>query len=409
MTELRSSRDLPRTVHSPTPATPENSIRNVGHSVINRLLRRESESSTAPNTVFSHEQNEVDVHRALRASLAQEGVPVKLIESYFTPGDSYGMFDFANKTVAILDRAHESDNPNFRDDIINIAAGRRFRGHKLYPASPNGRGKFLGKNGAMGLRRAREYRTLLMDTYARNPDTTEALVKNNIVGLHASGSATLLSSLRHGLLPLNKLRAAGHEIPNGAKDGDKEVGDGTSFVILGTHGREFTPFIGKPITPESLDSQINQLSKFMKHLQTNGYDHHHVTSTQAAINRLQHKKQFLQKTAESPAETIQQQLTGENFPVIWGLSSEKVRSKQLLPIDSDVDGEFLVGGLKPRDTPVILVPRNKIELVKQLVAQADSGHTVLPIDDIPKLSEAVDHEIAMRAIWENIQKSRNQA
>lgn len=374
-----------------------------------QLSRQGPDQPPIPN-IFTHEQNKIAVSQALRDSLSREGVHARSIDGHhFTPG-AYGMLYFVKKTVALLD-GNESGNSTFREDILKLATGKPFRGHKLYPARSNG--DFLGKKGSMSYGDAKDYRTLLMNTYTQNPDTTEALVKNNIVGLHASGSATLLSSLRHGLLPLNKLRTEGHETPNGAKDGNKKVGDGTSFVVLGANkvsdGREFVSYTGTPITPESLDRRINKLSEFIQFLQNqSGHDRNssEVAHVYAAINKLRDKKQFLEKPAENPEEATLQRLTCENFPVIWGLSSKNVRSKQLLPIISDVHGEFLVSGLKPHDTPVILVPRDKIQEVQQLVDKSGSHHTVLPIEDIPDLSAALDYEISMRAHMEQLRQSR---
>lgn len=294
---------------------------------------------------------------------------------------------------------------NSRTDLMGIVTGTSLAGHNLYPTRESRElfvRPFLRKpDEGMEPYQALPYRQSLVEIYGKNPDTAITLVEKKIVGLHMSGSASLLSSLRHGLQPLNKLRKNSHDVHNGTRDVGGRIADATSFVMMDPSGIDALV----QFAPQPIDVQIEASRQLITHLSANNppedsTNYLMLMSAKSKLSELIGTQKLLSQATESTEQTEELNRIVDNFPIVWGLSSHGVssageqehnrRQGQLeLPV-SDIPTEFCIHDLQPTDTPVLFVPKARIKEVEGLVSQEKSGHTVLALEDIPRLARLFD-------------------
>lgn len=360
--------------------------------IFTRLAFRNPETSTQPEVA------------SFRADiLSSPDIDPDLISGY--SGNELGyLIDLASSALR-SEAVATRENP--RTDLMGIVTGTSLAGHDLYPTLESTElfvRPFLRKpDEGMEPYQALPYRQSLVEIYGKNPDTAITLVEKKIVGLHMSGSASLLSSLRHGLQPLNKLRRNGHEVHNGARDVGGRIADATSFVMMNPSGIDALV----QFAPQSVDVQIDATRQLIEHLSIHNppKDSAHYLMLMSAKSKLSElivtQKQLSQAT-ESTEQAEQLKRIADNFPIVWGLSSHGVssagkrehdlRQGQLeLPM-SDIPTEFCVHDLQPTDTPVLFVPKARIKEVEELVLQEKSGHTVLTLEYMPRLARWFDNK-----------------
>lgn len=245
-------------------------------------------------------------------------------------------------------------------------------------------------------------RTQLMNIYLADQEAAEAIVSHDVSGFHASTSSSLESVLSHGLLPADELSrqqilTVSGERRFSTKGGQRSI----SFVdwrepdVIAKYSYGFA----KRLSSESLrhdaqaikdDAQDNERSFGADHpFAHNGY-------------RLSDDLTALASKIDAMPPGLERDIMTENFPIAYGISTanlkdvswlEASRSDYKAPkqgnvvipvVRSDVEAEFMTTGegFSLQEIPVIAVPKEKVNLVQNLVNSKGGRARVIPLEAI---------------------------
>lgn len=314
---------------------------------------------------------------------------------------------------------HDRHAAATQEDIVELAVGKSFHGHPL-PAWHRYGGDHLLV--PMVYKDHMHYRRALIDVAVSSPQTAESLVAHNIIGLHGSGSAGLVSMLRYGLQSLTTLRERGIPIHTGAKDAlGASVQAATSFLPVHTSSMSgVSTYAGGPLTVEVATKALRDLDE--AHTFDDQYEQSlmlQLLRTRIDQNRSewQATMDYLKTPPATAAEAQQLRLVAENYPLVWALSARSIDAHQVAK-PRGLPGEFLVSKLTREDTPLLFVPSAKIAEVRSLAERESSPVEILAIEDFAPLAEklgdrlpspkpgesghASEQQLSMRGVWSAI-------
>lgn len=255
----------------------------------------------------------------------------------------------------------------------------------------------------------------LLAIYQNDPDLAERIVKQNIVGFHASNSASLWGVLQHGLLSAAELRARGHNIGSGERTFSKKNGESTIRFADWRAPRTIEHYsVGSSgntqISPELLEQQAEEFRKSADANKKTSLAANPSEEDPYVYNAL-HVADDMAKLADflrTNPESDEAKLVAGNFPVAYGLSANgytmyaRVTSvpKEETPasmgvatkhnkviveiVPSDATGEFMVYGseVPKEDIPIIAVPNNRISQVRPLVEKYAPNTVVVALESL---------------------------
>ena len=92
-------------------------------------------------------------------------------------------------------------------------------------------------------------------------------------------------------------------------------------------------------------------------------------------------EQFIHTPAQNSDEQLTKELALENFPVVFGATIEGIDSTDITFPRTHITGEFMVkDGVSWNQIKVVLVPRERIELVEELLKANGRSAKVFPIE-----------------------------
>lgn len=236
----------------------------------------------------------------------------------------------------------------------------------------------------------------LLEIYENDPHVANVIVEKNVIGFHASNSASLIGVLEHGLLPASVLREKGHFVSSG------------EHIFQGKKGQQTVSFAdwrapwslqqyadgGKPRSAETFDDIAAEFDKgYIENLHDFGEEHPYTHNSMTLANDARVTAKMLRD--ESHSETAQ--LVRENFPIMYGYSpgtepiyetiydrpDDKPDSYVVARLRSDIDGEFRVygaDGVKHDQIPVIAVPKDRVDEVRAITERYNRNVVVIPIE-----------------------------
>jgi hypothetical protein len=290
----------------------------------------------------------------------QEFIDVKIIKS-FEPKTELNKQIWKNKKL----------NSKIREDLLDIATKGVLRGKTIVDKLP-GRSSYM--DFAM-------HRANLINLYSISPDYANALVENEVLGIHGSTSASLLGVLQHGLRPQEVLTELGVLVASGEGvfAGTGWNKDHVSFAQWDYLIDISRPaYIGnnQPLTVKGVNGQIQNLETAAAET--------HDDFKPPVEQKLQQARQVLsiiQKHPETEEELQYQELLIENFPVIYHINQSAQEGRTVHVPQSDVGKEFgIEGGVPVDNIKIILVPEVKIAKVQQLIQERGLNIGVFPIE-----------------------------
>lgn len=259
-----------------------------------------------------------------------------------------------------------------RQDMLDLVLTQTLRGRPVPDTFP--------KPTETKLNTAMTYIRNLMAYYVHSPEYVQALVNNEIIGVHASTSGSLLGVLDHGLLPQQEIEARGLLVTTGegVYSGAGFNATSVSFVQPDRIHR-LKSYYGNA-DPLTADIVAQQVAAYDAALQAvNPMD---VTrpSLEKKVRQLQALETFLRTPPADPLMALQQDLIQQNFPVIYYVSQNTQRPRTFLSLGG-LDTEFgLEGGAEREHMPMISVPANRVDFVRSLIAQGGLTMEVFPIE-----------------------------
>lgn len=247
----------------------------------------------------------------------------------------------------------------------------------------------------------------LLAIYKNNPEVAEVIVRYNVVGFHASRSASLWGVLQHGLLSAAEVRRRGLNIGTGERTFSRKGGEDTirfaDWRAVGTI-RRFSASSG-PVTAATLRERAAEYRDSAETNKNRSYGDDPLTNNPAVYNLLavaEDDEKVAEFIQENP-DTEEAQLIMDNFPVAYGLCADgyevydhiiqlpkregnyhtpqKVLSRTMI---SDDYGEFVVDSseVSTQDIAIIAVPRARVDQVDALVVRFGLPTCVVAIEDL---------------------------
>lgn len=336
-----------------------------------------------------------DIDGSIRSALSPifgDGYAELSSEGYTTKE----LTDAVKEAVAATDHALPDPTLNkerFLHNIYDLACKGQLDGQPLpeqshYPLRHEDTN--LANEGYMefALRRAE-----VVKVYARNPDLGESLVTQQVLGIHASSSGSLLSILENGLKPLDHLRKSGARMASGERYwSGEQVRQAVSFVPLkSTSLNQLGPYLGdnQPMTSDRVTREISQLADSMRK-QKKAYGKL-IGNPADRFLEMQTIRDFMNQAPSDPAGQLEQQLIAANFPVVYGVKASYLSSANTFIVSSSIRGEFAVkNGVDHEGIGVILVPKAWVNFVQELVNSQGISINVYPIEDIPDIPTNLD-------------------
>ncbi len=222
-------------------------------------------------------------------------------------------------------------------------------------------------------------RNKVIDIYLKNPTLAEAIAKQNIVLGFGSGSATLVSVLQEDLSPINSLRqsdllyaAAGGELKN-LQGTINPWHVSTSYWFDSNEIGRFAKRC-EPITKKHLEFRLDRSKKvevdFLKKYEDKK-DIYLALQKDFAIEQeiFQAGLDYIDDPQESEEERA---LFKENFPIVYLASTESIEEYDVDSIKSSIKSEVLVRKPSSRVVKIILVPADKVDMVRALAKKKRS-------------------------------------
>jgi hypothetical protein len=262
------------------------------------------------------------------------------------------------------------DKPQLASEVEDVVISDRLGGCTLPP--------ILGKYHIMDVPEKTE---TFLGFLERDPELAHLIAKRQVAGFHGSRSGTLLSVLKHGLMPSadlkqrNDVLAVAGERTFSSPDGQES----TSFADWRAPQSIADYSQNEELqTADSLNESIERLQRALTdHLNDGGSSDDRISlNCVEMVKEMQAQAEFMAANPDSE-ET---KLIEANFPVAYGIdiSEMDVASQDpgYLPpsfrgvVDfapSDVKGEFLVYDTVPmQKLPVVAVPAERINQVKAI-------------------------------------------
>ncbi len=237
-------------------------------------------------------------------------------------------------------------------------------------------------------------RAFAMKLYINDPELLVSALKNHIMGMHGSSSASLWGVLEHGLLPQDGLIersaivASGEHIFGGLGINKKHV---SLFQWYNSSAANYA-LRREEMSENSLNDRIKHLKKL-----ASVYGEKSFISVDQAIAYTEATIAFLRKSNKTNEEKIQEILIRENFPVLYAgrvdRLKEGTREHPRIAIPrSDLRAEFAVcDGLPLSEIPIILVPNDRVSQVRQLIEiRSDASQAVPVVRAIEAYQKAID-------------------
>ncbi len=277
----------------------------------------------------------------------------------------------------------EHDARKMLGDLYDITLGGTFRGSSLdqltLPHIFTDDVK-IHKSNKFILRRE------LMNLYVRTPDIVKSITEKQLVGIHGSGSGSLLGVFQHGLKPQEYLDQNNVLIASGTHDyGAITVNNKyISFVPWFMRGPVMQTYAADKLLSLEEENLENRLRLFRETSENNmKMSPLNKATYLMRIKRDQAVLDFLRKSQKTPDEELQAELIRQNFPVIYWTNAQGINNDNTLTGFSDVSLEFAVrDGREIEQLPVIMVPERHLDFVKKLALDNNVGSEVLPIEQL---------------------------
>lgn len=271
-------------------------------------------------------------------------------------------------TNASIQGKPDEELQKLRDDLILIATKGQIRDATLlsydqYPARRSPAPHTM-----------LEYRALLMQIYARDPEFAYAIMKEKIVGMHGSTSASLLGVIKDGLKPHEEvigtdgIIASGEGMLIGENDFPFVEEGGVSFSQLIATPKlmeaftKLKPDLSEHIIKANLKKYYEKLAGLSSSPADDWNDFIDGYQCQLKIDYYQRLLDFLHKPNKTGEEQLQERLIRESFPVIYFIGP--VDPQQWYPGSRNVPTEFRAEG--KTDVRIVAAPKEKMEMVKNL-------------------------------------------
>lgn len=282
--------------------------------------------------------------------------------------------------------------------ILGSVSGTRLVEHTTLPGGfPLDRGGMMQTSNISQKSIAR-LRHVAMHLYDGNARLIEEIAKKRIVLGFGSGSASLLSLIDHGILTIQKMKELGTLW--GAADGELKMSraysnlinaDGIStcywfdnYIIgryaIGAHPLSEASLRGR--LQLSLDKE-DEWSKKVSAAPTSfpWYLQPEIMHRDFALEQEIFRSgiQFLQS---SGTPQIYKQIYSENFPIVCLFPTTNMDSTFFRGVDSTIKTEVMVRNPPQTDAFLILVPQQKIDIVKDIVFEkkADERVHISPLE-----------------------------
>lgn len=290
------------------------------------------------------------------------------------------------------------EQQKFIDDIRDIALRTTLEGRQLYsykadePLVPNW----------FPHSRTNE-QGFLMEVYGKNPQLAKTFFDVRVTGLHFSHSGGLLSVLRNGgLLPFNELVRRGERIASGAHDGSVSLREGVSCVSLAPDRHRsslWDSILGLMDRSVVSAVDIERRREFLAELEAEAQDNPRLEQFKMSHQKLEEIVAFINQPPRDEHVALEQELIRSGFGIAYAIKQSAIleersrvfddhrdtnKDKFFMPF-SDVGGEFVVrGGIGLTDIGLILVPKDRMQTVNELLGDHDEV-VVADIDDVPAL------------------------
>jgi hypothetical protein len=218
---------------------------------------------------------------------------------------------------------------------------------------------------------------LLMQLYANNPSIAETITSRGIVGIHGSSSGSLLGVLDHGLRPQDFLDERNIVIATGE-------GVYGSADLNKTHVSFFPWFKRHPIKdylPRTYPLTVDMLLEVTDYLkkqasEAEGREKHFLKT----IRNLENTIKFISKDPKNEEEKLGQELTKENYPILYFIDQNHFKENQIRK--TGLDDEFAIrDGIPPQGIPMIVVPEEFREKTRKIIENKGKNIAVFRQED----------------------------
>lgn len=259
-------------------------------------------------------------------------------------------------------------NSEAEADLVEIAASGSLGGQEI----------FTGRVGDYFLRTSMNPRKTLMDIYTQDPELARKIVEDGVAVGHGSTSGSLLGILDDGIKPMGYLEAQGSLVSTGegvfgAAGINQEY---ASFTPWSNRDVLMTYSKGSKVTEEALEQDIAVLKKSLEE-EVIGAPR---ASVELTIRNEERTLEFLRTAKNDSREILHDSLIRDNFPVVY-LANNNISGKGIEVADRAMEGEIAIkGGIETKDISTILVPQDKIELVRKQIERRGLNINIFAIE-----------------------------
>ena len=225
----------------------------------------------------------------------------------------------------------------------------------------------------------------------------DMIASKDIIGAHTSTSGSLLGVLDHGLRPQGYLKQHGIPLLTGMNDigsyGLNQHSVSAELWYKSGYVVEDYSWYSGVLTKEKLEEDIRSIEENIalemkgsnSKLSLEQYINNHLIST--SYNRLIRTLELLKKVNKTGDERTIAGLVEDNFPILYLINGTDLTSDRIVSVTTSSGDEFAVKDGLNQSELMILVPEEKLRLVRAFASIRESSSVVHPIEGYLKLEQ----------------------